>query len=186
VLSGLPETMLDLAQQFGRAGRDGEMADCVLLLDPAALEMQRKHLRRRRRDGWAAWHRACRETTALLDWCLSGRCLQQGIARAFGQRCAPCGVCSVCVRAKRVGGFRRLTATPKIHHMRERHLRAWALRWESAEIARKSGVGRQAVMPEHVLRRAADTGRMPAHARMKEADLLRMAALLDHMTGREE
>lgn len=186
VLSGLPETMLDLAQQFGRAGRDGETADCVLVLDPAMLEMRRKHLRRRRRDGWAVWHRACREASALLDWCLSGRCLQQGIARAFGQRCATCGVCSACLRAKRLGGFRRLTATPELQHMRERHLRAWALRWERAEIARKTGVGRQTVMPEHVLRRAAETGRMPSNARMKKADVLRMVALLDHMTGREE
>ena len=70
--------------------------------------------------------------------------------------------------------------------MRERHLRAWALRWERAEIARKSGVSRQAVMPEHTLRRAAETGRMPSNARMKETDFLRMAALLEHMTGREE
>ena len=70
--------------------------------------------------------------------------------------------------------------------MRERHLRAWALRWERAEIARKSGVSRQAVMPEHVLRRASESGRMPANAQMKKADSLRMAALLDHMTGREE
>ena len=186
VLSGLPDTMLDLAQQFGRAGRDGESADCVLLLDPAGLETRRKHLRRRRKDGWAQWHKAHRETSALLDWCLSGRCLQQGIARAFGQRCAPCGVCSACLRAKRLGRFRRLTATPEIHHMRERHLRAWALRWERAEIARQSGAGRQAVMPEHVLRRAAETGIVPSGARMRGADIRRMQALLDHMTGREE
>ena len=186
VLDGLPDTMLDLAQQFGRAGRDGERADCVLVLDPAGLEMQRKHLRRRRKDGWALWHRAHRETFALLDWCLSGRCLQQGIARAFGQRCAPCGVCSACLRAEKLGGFRRMTATPELQHMRERHLRAWALRWERAEIARKSGMGKQTVMPEHVLRRAAETGRMPSHTRMKKADSLRMASLLDHMTGQEE
>ena len=186
VLSGLPDTMLDLAQQFGRAGRDGESADCVLLLDPAGLETRRKHLRWRRKDGWAQWHKAHRETSALLDWCLSGRCLQQGIARAFGQRCAPCGVCSACLRAKRLGRFRRLTATPEIHHMRERHLRAWALRWERAEIARQSGAGRQAVMPEHVLRRAAETGIVPSGARMRGADIRRMQALLDHMTGREE
>ena len=186
VLDGLPETLLDLAQQFGRAGRDGQRADCVLLLDPAELEMRRKHLRRRRRDGWAVWRKACRETSALLDWCLSGRCLQQGNARAFGQRCAPCGACSACLRAKRLGGFRRLTATPELHRMRERHLRAWALRWERAEIARKSGVSRQAVMPEYVLRRAAETGRIPSNERIKKADFLRMAALLDHMTGQEE
>ena len=186
VLDGLPDTMLDLAQQFGRAGRDGERADCVLVLDPAGLEMRRKHLRRRRKDGWALWHRACRETNSLLDWCLSGRCLQQGIARAFGQRCAPCGVCSACLRAEKLGGFRRMTATPELQHMRERHLRAWALRWERAEIARKSGMGKQTVMPEHVLRRAAETGRMPSHTRMKKADSLRMASLLDHMTGHEE
>ena len=186
VLDGLPETLLDLAQQFGRAGRDGQRADCVLLLDPAELEMRRKHLRRRRRDGWAVWRKACRETSALLDWCLSGRCLQQGNARAFGQRCAPCGACSACLRAKRLGGFRRLTATPELHRMRERHLRAWALRWERAEIARKTGVGRQTVMPEHVLRRAAETGRIPSNERIKKADFLRMAALLDHMTGQEE
>ncbi|MGN0745590.1 MAG: RecQ family ATP-dependent DNA helicase [Aristaeellaceae bacterium] len=186
VLAGLPETMLDLAQQFGRAGRDGEYADCTLLLDPSALETRRRHLRRSRREGWSVWRRACRETSALLDWCLSGRCLQQGLARAFGQRCPPCGACSACLRAKRLGKKRRLTATPALHRMRERHLRAWALRWERDEIARQAGAGKQTIMPEHVLRRAADVGRMPDNARMQEAHFLRMAALLDHMTGREE
>ena len=186
VLSGLPDTMLDLAQQFGRAGRDGEDADCVLLLDPAGLEVRRKHLRKRRREGWRIWRRASRETSALLAWCLSGRCLQQGIARAFGQRCAPCGVCSACERAERLGGFRPLAPVPDIHRMRERHLRAWALRWERAEIARRDGVGRLAVMPEHTLRRAAEIGRIPSGAGLPDAYRRPMAALLDHMTGREE
>ncbi|MGN1021703.1 MAG: RecQ family ATP-dependent DNA helicase [Aristaeellaceae bacterium] len=186
VVNGLPETMLDLAQQFGRAGRDGKSADCVLLLDPAALEIRRKHLVRSRRESWKTWRRAARETGALLDWCLSGRCLQQGIAQAFGQRCAPCGVCSACERAQRLGGFRRLAPVPEIHRMRERHLRAWALRWERAEIARRDGVGRQAVMQEQALRRAAEIGRIPSGTRMREEYRRPMAALLKHMTGREE
>ncbi|MGN0777692.1 MAG: RecQ family ATP-dependent DNA helicase [Aristaeellaceae bacterium] len=190
VLHGLPDTMLDLAQQFGRAGRDGAEAECVLLFDPAALDRRCKHLRKCRREsgrglrGWCVWHKACKDVKALLDWCLSGRCLQQGLARAFGQKSKRCGLCSACQRAERLGRCKRLAATPEIHHMYPQHLRAWAMRWERAEMARQSGQFRQSVMDERTLLRAARTGRMPEKTRMSDQDCQRMEALLKHMTDR--
>ncbi len=37
----LPGTLEEFYQEFGRAGRDGEPADCVLLYDPADQKLQR-------------------------------------------------------------------------------------------------------------------------------------------------
>ncbi len=167
---GMPDSLVDYAQQAGRAGRDGKPADCVLLLDPDDLERRRRMLRRQKkrlfqtsRQEWQQARQNRRETQALLDWCLNGRCLWTGIARIMGQRAQPCGHCGACARAQRRGGrFAPLTLTPSLAAMEAWQLRRWALRWQRKELARQKGCASTRLATEAQLNRMARMGGIPS------------------------
>lgn len=161
----LPEDLRALAQQSGRAGRDGKPADCIVLIDPANLEYRRKVLQRNIRrcrgvERWLMWYREWSGLSPLLRWCFGGECLSAGLSRAFGQRAGSCGVCSVCARKKR-GERAKLADVPRLDRMRPDALRLWALTALRRQAAQTGGKAERRLAPNHVLYRASQTGVLP-------------------------
>lgn len=187
---GLPDSLVDYAQQAGRAGRDGKPADCLLLLDPADLERRRRVIRRQKKGllqiSWHEWRQARqtrREGQALLAWCLNGRCLWAGIARTMGQRAVPCGHCSACDRAGRHGGrFIPLTSMPDLAAMEAWQLRRWALRWQRAELARRRGCLPAKIVTEAQLDRMARMGGIPSDLTLSPELAEKFRSILAHMS----
>ena len=158
---GLPESVADFAQQSGRAGRDGAEAECFLLLSPAELQRHRQRLVARRLDARfsirkrLALRKDWREERAVLRLALGGGCVPAAIARAFGQRTAPCGRCSACRRRARTGRFSPLAPVPDLPRMRETDLCLWALRWQRDALAERLGLPPEQVAGEAALLAAA-------------------------------
>lgn len=84
-------------QEAGRAGRDGEHADCILLYAPGDVQTQKylienSELSEERKTG------EYKKLQNMIDYCHSSRCLQQYILNYFGEMDAAdhCGNCSNC------------------------------------------------------------------------------------------
>ncbi len=174
----LPDSLTDLTQQSGRAGRDGEPADCTVLVDPAGLLQQVRFFRRSRQEnGRIPWFRVRvklreslrlrrreRDAEDLLHWCLDGRCLARGIAEAFGQRAPDCGVCSACRRKAGMGGVTRLAPVPDLKRLDPAGVRMWALTWQRSAIAAVLRTAPVAVIGDAAMASAAETGILPEEA----------------------
>lgn len=134
VMDSLPANLMDLIQQAGRAGRDGQDAQVYLLLSPQDLAWKFRMLRHeetysRVGHGDRAQTEAHeRELRRVLTFCLSGQCASAATAAAFGQRARPCGRCDACLcAAKHHGRFRRVIAVPKLGDMPDSDFYAWLL-----------------------------------------------------------
>jgi len=84
-------------QEAGRAGRDGEHADCILLYAPGDVQTQKylienSELSEERKTG------EYKKLQNMIDYCHSSRCLQQYILNYFGEIDAAdhCGNCANC------------------------------------------------------------------------------------------
>ena len=165
----LPDSLMDLCQQSGRAGRDGLDADCVLAFRPEELLRQCRRLdaeRERARRmlprhpiqsarALSALRRGTRSRQQVLDAVLGGGCIPQALARAFGQRIAPCGRCSACLDAVPLP-----ERPPRLRGLDETGARRWVLRWQRDAAAASLGLAPEEVLPEARLALAARTGRL--------------------------
>ncbi len=128
----MPERLIDLAQQSGRAGRDGRSADCIVLVSPDDLHDAHKKIRtagRGKRFSWLPKARAWRLKKPSIQWCFGKRCLADGLSRAFGQRVGHCGRCDVC-RERTQGLLWRLPAAPCLRKMSMDDLAWWLKRYQ--------------------------------------------------------
>ena len=174
----LPASLTDLTQQSGRAGRDGNSADCAVLVDPADLLRQALCLRRERQEeARIPWFRPGaklrirlkrisgeKDYQNLLHWCLDGHCLARGIAAAFGQRVPDCGACSACRRRAGMGGVARLAPVPDLPRLDRAGVRMWALTWQRSAIAAGLRMAPVAVLSDAAMASAAETGLLPEEA----------------------
>ena len=156
LLDAPPDNMLDLAQQLGRAGRDGAPADCVVLTGPRDMDLIRRHLYADaaalpRLRAWRARRQRWAQQRSVLSWCLGGRCLSAALTRAFGHRSRPCGTCAVC-RLRASGKPARLARVPRLGWVGERGLQLWSLRTERAALARELGASPRQLLPDALLR----------------------------------
>ncbi len=137
----MPERLIDLAQQSGRAGRDGKSADCIVLVSPGDLHDAHKKIHTagmKKRFPWLPVARAWRLKKPSIQWCFGKRCLADGLSRAFGQRVGRCGQCDVC-RERTRGLLWRLPAAPCLRKMSMEDLDWWLKRYQHVM---QSGEGR--------------------------------------------
>ena len=93
---GAPQSMIDMDQEIGRAGRDGEVADSVVLWDPEA-------------QGFDGKEKAIPGEREQTKWLENGtsQCLRRGICRYIDgceRSCLDMGIVILCKTCEKVSG----------------------------------------------------------------------------------
>jgi ATP-dependent DNA helicase RecQ len=92
----LPASIEAYYQETGRAGRDGLPAEALMLYGAEDIALRRRFIDESEApDARKAMER--RKLDALLGLAESSQCRRQVLLRYFGDDCAPCGNCDVCL-----------------------------------------------------------------------------------------
>ncbi|MFD2116522.1 DNA helicase RecQ [Paenibacillus yanchengensis] len=93
----MPADIESYYQEAGRAGRDGDQSDCILLFNPADIRIQRFLIEQSMTDEERK-SVAQANLNIMINYCLTEKCLQQFIGQYFGQLdVASCSTCSNCL-----------------------------------------------------------------------------------------
>ena len=106
----MPKSLEAYYQEAGRAGRDGEPADCILLFAPADVETARFLIDNGGSDALSeeeaalVRQRDMERLQAMVGYCRTAKCLRGYILDYFGQQhadaCGSCGNCRAKYRAE--------------------------------------------------------------------------------------
>jgi ATP-dependent DNA helicase RecQ len=92
-LPGSPEAYY---QEIGRAGRDGEPADTLMLYGLDDIRMRRTFIEEEN-SGSDRKRREHKRLDALLAYCEAAECRRRMLLQYFGEAAAPCGRCDLCL-----------------------------------------------------------------------------------------
>ncbi len=92
----LPKSMEGYYQEAGRAGRDGENSECILLFSSKDVQTQKYLIEQSTGDDERKVHEYSK-LQAMVDYCHTTKCLQTYIVNYFGDEgVSSCGKCSNC------------------------------------------------------------------------------------------
>ncbi|MNO91259.1 ATP-dependent DNA helicase RecQ [compost metagenome] len=93
----MPKNMEAYVQEAGRAGRDGEPSQCILLYNGQDIMTQKFLIEQNQQDDDRK-HNDYRKLQQMLDYCYTNRCLRNAMLDYFGEVHSdkPCGTCSSC------------------------------------------------------------------------------------------
>lgn len=92
----MPKHMEAYVQEAGRAGRDGEPSECVLLFHPQDILTQKFFIEQSEATPERKAHEY-KKLQVMIDYCYTTGCLQNYMVRYFGEDGEqPCGVCGNC------------------------------------------------------------------------------------------
>ncbi len=91
---GMPRSLENYQQESGRAGRDGQQAECWLLYTPKDLQTWHRVIQH---SDAAARIAAVESLELIYSFAASVRCRHQYLCNHFGQTFEPpCGACDIC------------------------------------------------------------------------------------------
>ncbi|RUT28432.1 DNA helicase RecQ [Paenibacillus zeisoli] len=93
----MPKNMEAYVQEAGRAGRDGEPSECILLFSAQDIMTQKFLIEQNPQEGDRK-RNDYRKLQQMIEYCYSNRCLRFAMLEYFGEEHdqKPCGICSSC------------------------------------------------------------------------------------------